>query len=250
MAGMTMFGARRWWRGGARCVDPRRDQSATASAPNTLHEGTHRGRDWGMVRLSRDRLIVSDEVVDRDAEFHDDPLGLLLRRAGRGDQAAFGELYDQLSPLVYGVVLKVVRDPSQSEEVSQEVFVELWRLAARYDASRGSVRSWASTVSHRRAIDRVRSEQSSRDRLERDSTNVIRDHDEVVAAVETNLDQVRVRRALGQLSSLQREAVELAYFGGHTYREVAVLLDVAEGTVKTRIRDGMIRLRDELGGQS
>jgi RNA polymerase sigma-70 factor (ECF subfamily) len=96
----------------------------------------------------------------------------------------------------------------------------------------------------------VRSEQASRNRVERDATSVVRDHDEVVAAVETNLDQVRVRRALGELSTLQREAVELAYFGGHTYREVAVLLNVAEGTVKTRIRDGMIRLRDELGGAS
>lgn len=178
----------------------------------------------------------------------DDPCGALLRRAGRGDQSAFAELYDALSPLVYGVVLKVVRDPSQSEEVAQEVFVELWRLAARFEPSRGSVRSWAATMAHRRAIDRVRSEQASRDRATRDAARAMPDHDDVVAEVESNLDQIRVRRALVQLSPLQREAVELAWFGGHTYREVAVLLDVAEGTVKTRIRDGMIRLRDELGG--
>jgi RNA polymerase sigma-70 factor (ECF subfamily) len=201
------------------------------------------------VRLGRERTAAR-RAVDQQTDVAGDPLASLLRRSGRGDQAAFGEMYDQLSPLVYGVVLKVVRDPSQSEEVAQEVFIELWRLAARYDPSRGSVRSWASTVAHRRAIDRVRSEQASRNRVERDATSVVRDHDEVVAAVETNLDQVRVRRALGELSTLQREAVELAYFGGHTYREVAVLLNVAEGTVKTRIRDGMIRLRDELGGAS
>lgn len=201
----------------------------------------------GAVRLGRDRRAAE---AARAMAPDGDELGSLLRRAGKGDQAAFGQLYDQVSPLVYGVVLKVIRDPSQSEEVAQEVFVELWRLAARYDETRGSVRSWASTVAHRRAIDRVRSEQSSRDRTTREATNVIREHDEVVAAVETSLDQVRVRRALAQLSSLQREAVELAYFGGHTYREVAVLLEVAEGTVKTRIRDGMIRLRDELGGES
>jgi RNA polymerase sigma-70 factor (ECF subfamily) len=180
---------------------------------------------------------------------HDDPCGALLRRAGRGDQAAFAELYDALSPLVYGVVLKVVRDPSQSEEVTQEVFVELWRLAARFDGTKGSAKSWAATLAHRRAIDRVRSEQASRSRQDRDANQVTQvSHDVVVAEVEATLEQVRVRRALGQLSELQREAVELAYFGGHTYREVAVLLDVAEGTVKSRIRDGMIRLRDELGG--
>ncbi len=231
------------------------DQSATASVSNSRHERSVRSlrwceisaRDVGAVRLGRERAAAR-RALDHQADPTGDPLASLLRSAGRGDQAAFGEMYDELSPLVYGVVLKVVRDPSQSEEVAQEVFIELWRLAARYDPSRGSVRSWASTVAHRRAIDRVRSEQAARNRVERDATNVTREHDEVVAAVESNLDQVRVRRALGELSPLQREAVELAYFAGHTYREVAVLLDVAEGTVKTRIRDGMIRLRDELGG--
>ena len=180
-----------------------------------------------------------------------DPIGELLRRAGRGDQSAFAELYDALSPLVYGVVLKVVRDPSQAEEVAQEVFVELWRLAARFDGTKGSAKTWAATLAHRRAIDRVRSEQASRVRQDRDANQTIRNERDVVAAeVESSFDQVRVRRALLQLSELQREAVELAYFGGHTYREVAVLLNVAEGTVKSRIRDGMIRLRDELGGES
>ena len=180
-----------------------------------------------------------------------DPIGELLRRAGRGDQSAFADLYDALSPLVYGVVLKVVRDPSQAEEVAQEVFVELWRLAARFDGTKGSAKTWAATLAHRRAIDRVRSEQASRVRQDRDANQTIRNERDVVASeVESSFDQVRVRRALLQLSELQREAVELAYFGGHTYREVAVLLNVAEGTVKSRIRDGMIRLRDELGGES
>ena len=180
----------------------------------------------------------------------DDATAVLLRRAGRGDQAAFGELYDVLSPLVYGVVLKVVRDPSQAEEVAQEVFVELWRLAARFDGTKGSARTWAATLAHRRAIDRVRSEQATRNRQDRDANQAVREHDSVAAEVELSLDQARVRRALTQLSDLQREAVELAYFGGHTYREVAVLLQIAEGTVKSRIRDGLIRLRDELGGVS
>ena len=198
----------------------------------------------GVLRAMRAR--PADTATDLN-----DPIGELLRRAGRGDQSAFAELYDALSPLVYGVVLKVVRDPSQAEEVAQEVFVELWRLAARFDGTKGSAKTWAATLAHRRAIDRVRSEQASRVRQDRDANQTVRpERDAVAAEVESSFDQVRVRRALMQLSELQREAVELAYFGGHTYREVAVLLDVAEGTVKSRIRDGMIRLRDELGGES
>ena len=176
-----------------------------------------------------------------------DPLGVLLSRAGRGDQVAFAELYDALAPLLHGVVLKVVRDPAQSEEVTQEAFVELWRLAPRYDASRGSVRSWAATLAHRRAIDRVRSEQSSRNRAEREAQKRPIQSNDVAEQVVANIDGTRVRKALERLTEMQRQAVELAYFGGHSYREVALLLDVAEGTIKTRIRDGMIRLRDELG---
>ena len=185
-----------------------------------------------------------------DEHDHDDlkdPLGTLLGRAGRGDQAAFGELYDALAPLLYGSVLKVVRDPAQSEEVTQEAFIELWRLAPRYDASRGTVRSWAATIAHRRAIDRVRSEQAARDRTEREAHKRPIQSNDVAEQVVANIDGTRVRKALERLTEMQRQALELAYFGGHTYREVALLLDVAEGTIKTRIRDGMIRLRDELG---
>ncbi|MEO7371597.1 MAG: ECF RNA polymerase sigma factor SigK [Ilumatobacteraceae bacterium] len=177
----------------------------------------------------------------------DDPLETLLSRAGRGDQAAFATLYDSLAPLLHGVVLKVVRDPAQSEEVTQEAFIELWRLAPRYDASRGSVRSWAATLAHRRAVDRVRSEQSARERTEREAQKRPIQLDDVAEQVVANIDGTRVRKALERLTEIQRQAVELAYFGGHSYREVALLLGVAEGTIKTRIRDGMIRLRDELG---
>lgn len=180
-----------------------------------------------------------------------DPLGRLLRLAGLGDQAAFGELYDSISGLVHGIVLKVVRDPSQTEEVVQEVFVEIWRLAPRYDAERGTVIGWAATIAHRRAVDRVRSEQSTRVRNEREMSKVTIEHDsvsdEVVENDHSQFERRRVRKALDKLTDMQRQAVELAYFGGHTYREVAVLLDTPEGTIKTRIRDGMIRLRDELG---
>lgn len=176
-----------------------------------------------------------------------DPVAEALRRAGTGDQAAFAEVYRELAPVVYGVVLKVVRDPAMSEEVTQEVFVELWRLAPRYDGERGSPRTWAATVAHRRAVDRVRSEQSLRNREEAESRRADRQHDDVVDEVVDRLDRTRVAAALDQLTDPQREAVTLAYFGGHTYREVAVLLGVPEGTIKTRIRDGLIKLRDLMG---
>ena len=190
------------------------------------------------------RAVPAIEPDDRDS------LASALTRCGRGDQAAFATLYDQLAPYVYGVVLRVVRDRSQAEEVTQEVFIELWRIASRFDGEKGSVKAWASTVAHRRAVDRVRSEQSARDRLDNESQKRVADTDAVVESVEASFDQARVRRALAQLTSAQREAVELAYFGAMTYREVAALLGVAEGTIKSRIRDGMIRLRDELGADA
>ena len=174
----------------------------------------------------------------------------LVRLVAQGDQAAFARLYDHLSPMVYGVVRKVMRDPSQSEEVAQEVFLELWRTATLFDGARSSVRAWAAMVAHRRAVDRVRSEQSSRQRDDLESLKAAVPHDSVVAEVESSIDQYRVRKALGTITDAQRQAVELAYFDGRTYREVAVLLGVPEGTVKTRIRDGMIKLRDELGGEA
>ena len=202
-----------------------------------------------MAKPRRLRAVSDANTLKATADDRDS-LARALVRCGRGDQAAFAALYDQLASFVYGVVLRVVRDRSQAEEVTQEVFVELWRLAPRFDGEKGSVKTWASTVAHRRAVDRVRSEQSSRVRVENESQKRLIETDVVVESVETSFDQVRVRRALAQLAPAQREAVELAYFGANTYREVAALLHVAEGTIKSRIRDGMIRLRDELGGET
>ena len=172
----------------------------------------------------------------------------LLLAVARGDQQAFATFYDRLAPMVHGIVRRVVRDPAQSEEVSQEVFVEIWRTAARFDPDRGTARSWALTMAHRRAIDRVRSEQASRDRTQRvvDGQHA-RDYDVVSEQVEVGLEHEQVRTALGTLTDLQRQAVELAYYQGYTYREVADLLNTPLGTIKTRMRDGLIRLRDALG---
>lgn len=172
----------------------------------------------------------------------------LLRRSAHGDQAAFTELYDLVAGQVYGLVRRVLRDPAQSEEVAQEVLLEVWRLAPRFDARRGGAQAWIMTIAHRRAVDRVRSEQSSRTRDDRAAAAAhSRPADVVAEEVETRMEHARVRDALGSLTDLQREAVELAYYGGHTYAEVAELLDAPLGTVKTRLRDGLIRLRDELG---
>ncbi len=173
-----------------------------------------------------------------------------LVAAGRGDEEAFGRFYDEVASLIHGVVLRVLRDPSMSEEVTQEVFVEIWRLAPRFEPSKGSARTWASTLAHRRAVDRVRSEQSSRERDTREHEKQDRPADVVSEVVIDRFDRARVQHALAELSDTQREAVELAYYGGHTYREVAALLDVPEGTVKTRIRDGLGRLRNEFGVES
>jgi RNA polymerase sigma-70 factor (ECF subfamily) len=172
----------------------------------------------------------------------------LLVLVARGDQEAFERLYDRIAGSVLGVVRRVLRDPAQSEEVTQEVLTEVWRTAARFDPERGGASSWVLTMAHRRAVDRVRSAQSATDR---DVKVALLDHspdyDVVAEAVEARLEAEQVRKALGSLTELQREAVRLAYFGGYTQREVSELLNVPLGTVKTRIRDGLIRLRDALG---
>lgn len=169
-----------------------------------------------------------------------------LRRAGTGDQDAFARFYDLMAPLVHGVILKVVRNPAIAEEVTQEVFVEVWRLAPRYDREKGSPKAWVATIAHRRAVDRVRTEQADRDREERDARRQPVSDDDVSDEIMIRLETERVNAALAELTDTQREAVTLAYYGGHTYRQVASLLDVPEGTVKTRIRDGLIKLRDSL----
>jgi RNA polymerase sigma-70 factor (ECF subfamily) len=174
--------------------------------------------------------------------------GDLMARVARGDSVAFAQLYDLMAPRVYGLVRRVLRNPAQSEEVTQEVMVEIWRTATRYDADRGSLTSWILTMAHRRAIDRVRSEQSSTDREQAvAAASSITAYDEVAEAVTTNLEVEQVRHCLGSLTELQRESVTLAYYGGYSYREVAELLDAKLATIKARMRDGLIRLRDCLG---
>ena len=169
-----------------------------------------------------------------------------LAAVARGDEAAFAVVYDRAAPTVLGAVRRILRDPAQSEEVMQEVLLEVWRTATRFDPAAGSAAAWIATLAHRRAVDRVRSEQRAAQREVRAAVAAVA-YDEVADAVEASLDRERVRRCLAGLTELQRESVTLAYYGGYSYREVAHLLGVAVGTVKTRMRDGLIRLRDCLG---
>jgi RNA polymerase sigma-70 factor (ECF subfamily) len=172
----------------------------------------------------------------------------LLEKIATGDQAAFAELYDSLSARVFGLIKRLLRDHSQSEEVLQEVFLEVWQTAPRFDPNKGAATTWIFTMAHRRAVDRVRASQSSRNR---DTRIGIRDHateyDQVAESIEVRVEHERVAKAMLRLTELQRQAVSLAYYGGYSHSEVAQLLSVPIGTVKTRLRDGMIRLRDELG---
>ena len=157
-------------------------------------------------------------------------------------------MYDATAARVHGLVLRVIRDPAQAEEVTQETFLEAWRTASRFDPDRGSALSWLLTLAHRRAVDRVRSAEAAtrRDVAYEDANRVV-EHDSTAEAAEASFEARRVRTALAGLTQVQREALTLAYYGGYTHTQVATMLDLPVGTAKTRIRDGLIRLRDLLG---
>ena len=184
------------------------------------------------------RLVSSHEGADVD---------LLLQRVSRGDSKAFDALYDAVSSSVYGVARRVVRDPSRAEDVTQETFLEVWRKAARFDADKGRAKTWIMTIAHRRAVDAVRRSESQK----RQDTHTAPDevsHDEPADAVIEAEEHGAVRECLETLTDLQLESVRLAYFNGYTYGEVATLLEKPLPTIKTRMRDGLIRLRDCLEG--
>lgn len=172
----------------------------------------------------------------------------LLLRVAKGDQVAFAEVYDAVAPGVFGLARRVLRQAEHAEEVAQEVLLEVWQQAPRFDPGRGTGFAWVMTIAHRRAVDRVRSAQSATDReLRVAQASHEREHDEVAEAVEQRLEAESLRRCMDSLTSVQRESVTLAFFGGLTYPEVASRLETPLGTIKTRMRDGLIRLRDCLG---
>ncbi|ANF31390.1 RNA polymerase subunit sigma [Leifsonia xyli] len=172
----------------------------------------------------------------------------LLLRTATGDQEAFSRFYDATASRVLGLIRRLLIDAAQSEEVAQEVFLEAWQSATRFDPNKGRAQTWIMTMAHRRAVDRIRASQASRDR---DTAVGIRDlptaYDQVAETVEVRVEHERVEEAMRTLSEAQRRAVTLAYYGGLSQSEVAAELGIPLGTAKTRLRDAMIRLRQELG---
>jgi RNA polymerase sigma-70 factor, ECF subfamily len=190
---------------------------------------------------------VPDAAADAADEAEPTPEAC-LRQVALGEREAFDRVYTVFAGPVFGLARRILRDPAQAEEIAQEVLVEVWRTASRFDPALGTANAWVMTMAHRRAVDRVRSEQAAEDREAKLAhSSVVIDYDDVVETVENRLDQQRVRHCLGGLTDLQREAVTLAYYNGYTYPQVAQLLAVPLGTVKTRMRDGLARLRDCLG---
>jgi len=193
------------------------------------------------------RRAHGEEPPGREAQAAE--LAKLMARSALGDQVAFAELYDLTARRIHGVVLRVLRSPEHAEEVTQEVYVEVWQQSARYTQIKGSVLAWIATMAHRRAVDRVRSV----------SSEVNRDHRYAYQSLDPEVDRVwdsvaqrhdvdRVRQAMQSLTSIQRQALTLAYFDGMTQSQIAELLELPLGTVKTRIRDALKRLGEILGG--
>ncbi|MDP9822268.1 ECF RNA polymerase sigma factor SigK [Nocardioides massiliensis] len=184
------------------------------------------------------RLVPADGARDVDG---------LLQRVARGDRDAFSDLYDALSSPVYGLARRVVRDPARAEDVAQEVFLEVWRKAPGFDASRGTAKTWVMTIAHRRAVDAVRRSEAQRRQDHHGAADEV-SFDEPGDRVIAQEEHGAVRECLDTLTDLQLESVRLAYFNGYTYGEVATLLEKPLPTIKTRMRDGLIRLRDCLEG--
>lgn len=186
-----------------------------------------------------------DSAQPPSSEADVDALATLLRGIAAGDQASFRRFYDLTSRRVYGMARRVLIDPELSEDTTQEVYLQVWQSAAKFDPSAGSPFAWLMTIAHRRAVDKVRSSQSSTDREARyGAASQVVEHDDVVDTVNGRLEAEAVVKCLGTLTETQQESVRLAYYGGLTYREVAEKLNVAVPTIKSRIRDGLIRLKN------
>jgi RNA polymerase sigma factor (sigma-70 family) len=162
-----------------------------------------------------------------------------------GDDAALTDVYDQYSSFVYGLAARVIGDHRAAEDVTQDVFVSIWERPESFDPGRGSLRTWLGTLAHRRAVDYVRREEARRRRSQREAARAVSppDVDEMAMALVT---AEKVREALEVLPPEQRDAIQLAYFGGKTYREVGLVLEIPEGTAKSRLRLGLRRIADVL----
>ena len=207
-------------------------------------------------------MLVADHQIDTFSAqrvstphpWHHEPLvsvsadpSVLLQRVQTGDRSAFSELYDALAPMVFGAVKRVLRDPAMSEEVTQEVFLEIWKTADRFDPERAKASTWAVTLARRRAVDRVRHEQSQRNRVDDLSHQPVLESVGPEDSVVSSLDTERVARALAQLPDDQREVIQLAFIDGLAHGAIAEQLDLPLGTVKGRVRGGLRRLRGLIG---
>lgn len=200
------------------------------------------GRDKDMPASAARLAFVAAPAHDAAPDLND-----LLTRVGRGDEDAFAAIYDALGSAVFGLARRVIRDPARAEEIAQEVFIQVWQSAARFDPARGNAKSWLLTLAHRRAVDAVRHDQAATNRENRYDWSNGPDFDQVEETVTITLEHEQVKRCLDGLTELQREAVTLAYYQGYTYSEVATALKANPATIKTRMRDGIVRLRDCMG---
>jgi RNA polymerase sigma-70 factor (ECF subfamily) len=196
-----------------------------------------------MRQTSRSSLGESpDAVFDR--------VDLLVSLVAHGDEKAFAELYDLQFPTIRGIALALLRDFHQAEEVAQEVMLEIWRLAGRFDPSRGAAMGWITQIARTRTIDRIRHCQAARTRDQRHFDHGFRrEFDSVEESVLTQLDISMLHLGLLEVTALQREAVTMAFFTEQPYAEIALALGIPLATLKTRVRDGLIRIRETISQQ-
>jgi len=195
--------------------------------------------------------VTSDDGDEGPGRGHESRvLRDLLQSASTGDRAAFTQLYDLTSSRIYGLAFRVVRDREYAEEIVQEAFLQYWQKAGEYHPARGSVITWMMTIAHRRAVDRVRSEQRQQDRISDYGAASVETPRNIPLEVAVHADEARtLRTCLGELTELQRNSIEMSYFGGLTYPEVAQQTATPLPTVKSRIRDGLRRLKQCLRTQ-
>lgn len=192
------------------------------------------------------RMTPSVDTSERDEQAR--VYAALLNSMARGDKAALGRLYDLLAKPLYSLAHRVLGDPTEAQDVVHDVFLQLWKTSETYDANRGSVFSWAATLTRNRSIDRVRRRQRRAEILAESATEI----DTVVPgpsgaeALDTLENSRTVRTALTQLAPDQKAAIELAFFGGLTQQEIAARLNEPLGTIKARIRRGLLKLRETL----
>jgi RNA polymerase sigma-70 factor, ECF subfamily len=190
--------------------------------------------------------VILDVGRDTESAVDRDELTELMMLVAQGDSRAFARVYDLSSARVLGLVVRIVTNLSLAEEITQEVFVQVWQRAASFEPTRGNARAWITTLAHRRAVDCVRTTQAARDRDLRIGVRDVSPTGDIVAdSLELCIELGHLRDALTCMTAAHRQALSMAYFDGLTQSEIAAEIGVPLGTVKTRMRDGLSRLRDE-----